>query len=484
MSASLSATQESINLSTQTHQLGDRSIASQVDDLVNSQLDSGVKQLAHSSPSMCGQSFVKAPIHISERQPVIGYLMKSYPKISETFILNEILELERQGIQLHLFSLRPCPDAKSHPDVSKVKAPVTYIPLLRQNKGYSLERLQHLASAQLYWLKKFPDRSWQAFEFYKTQSLEWEDFLQAAFLAKTLSDLQITHVQVHFANLPTAIVEIAQYFYPFTFNIFAHAKDIYLTPKGVLNRRMEKAEFVLTCTGFNAQYLREMSNNDTPIYLSYHGLNLERFTPKRSPGEMPTQVPLMLSVGRFCEKKGFPYLLQACACLKQMGCEFRCVIVGYGEMRSQLEAMIHDLNLSDTVTLSGKKTQDELVELYHQSSLFVLPCLVTDDGDRDGIPNVLLEAMAMKLPVVSTNISGISELVEDQFNGFLIPEKDAAALTEALSLLLNNPDLRQEFGIRGRQKVLQQFNLEKNVAEIREQLVLAVSTTHSSHHSY
>lgn len=404
--------------------------------------------------------------------------MKSYPKISETFILNEILELERQGVKLHLLSLRPCPDVKSHPDVSKVQAPVTYIPLLRQNKEYSLERFQQLMSAQLYWLQNFPDRSWQAFEFYKTQSLEWEDFLQATFLAKTLSDLRITHVQVHFANLPTAIVEVAQYLYPFTFNIFAHAKDIYLTPSEDLNRRIDKAEFVLTCTGFNAQYLREMSESDTSIHLSYHGLNLERFTPRRSSTD-PTEaqsVPLMLSVGRFCEKKGFPYLLQACAELKQAGHAFECMIVGYGEMRSQLETMIQDWGLTDVVTLPGKKTQDELVELYNRASLFVLPCLVTDDGDRDGIPNVLLEAMAMELPVVSTDISGIAELVKDQCNGFLVPEKDADALTQALSKLLENPELRQQFGKQGRQKVLQQFNLEKNVAEIRELLNQAVES--------
>jgi glycosyltransferase involved in cell wall biosynthesis len=400
-------------------------------------------------------------------ESVIGYVMKSYPKISETFILNEILELERQGVQLHLFSLRPCPDIRSHPDVAQVKADVTYIPQLRQNKKYNLDRVQALFSAQFYWLINAPIAYQTAFISYKNQSLDWEDFLQATFLAKKLQQLKITHLQVHFANLPTAIVEIAQILYPFTFNIFAHAKDIYLTPQEVLDRRIKKSEFVLTCTGFNAQHLRKISTSSTPILLSYHGINFTRFTPNLAIRKQ-SQVPMIVSVGRFCEKKGFPYLLQACYQLKQSGYLFQCVIIGYGEMQLELEQLIVTLGLSDIVSLPGKKTQDQLVDLYNEASLFVLPCLVTDDGDRDGIPNVLLEAMAMELPVVSTDISGISELVENDRNGFLVQEKNSEALAQAIAKLITQSDLRQQFGQRGREKVLTDFNLTRNVGEIRD----------------
>jgi glycosyltransferase involved in cell wall biosynthesis len=396
----------------------------------------------------------------------IGYLMKSYPKISETFILNEILELERQGVDLHLLSLRPCPDVKSHPDVAKVKAPVTYIPKLRQAQQYHWESIQKLLSVQWHWLSQSPEAYWQAWSYCQQQGLEVEDFLQAAYLAYVLQDLKIRHLQVHFANLPTAIVEIAQHFYDFSFNIFAHAKDIYLTPPEVLDRRVQKAKFVLTCTGFNAQYLRQISSSDTPIVLSYHGLNLDRFTPNPRQRQQ-AETPLLMSVGRFCEKKGFPYLLRTCAQLKQAGYHFRCMIVGYGEMQAELEQLIETLNLTEVVTLPGKQTQDELVHLYNQAHVFVLPCLVTDDGDRDGIPNVLLEAMAMELPVVSTDISGIGELVENQRNGFLVPEKDSETLAMALAQLIESPEVRQTYGQQGRRKVLQQFNLERNVAEIR-----------------
>ncbi len=391
--------------------------------------------------------------------------MKSYPKISETFILNEILELERQGVDLHLFSLRPSPDVKSHPDVAQVQAPVTYIPKLRQAQAYSIDRIQKLVGAQWHWLRRSPQAYGNAWKCYQMQNLAWEDFLQAAYLAQELERLGIRHLQVHFANLPTAIVEVAQQFYPFSFNIFAHAKDIYLTPTDTLDRRIAKAEFILTCTGFNAQHLRQISTSETPIVLSYHGINFDRFTPNLTV-RAQSEVPLLISVGRFCEKKGFPYLLQACQQLKQSGHKFRCMIIGYGEMQAKLLELIESMDLSDIVTLPGKKTQDELVELYNQASLFVLPCLVTDDGDRDGIPNVLLEAMAMELPIVSTDISGIAELVEDQRHGFLVPEKDSVALTAALAALLAAPERRREMGQQGRQKVLQQFNLERNVGEI------------------
>jgi glycosyltransferase involved in cell wall biosynthesis len=408
---------------------------------------------------------VARPAHQPIKQPPIGYLMKSYPKISETFILNEILELERQGVDLHLFSLRPSPDVKSHPDVAQVQAPVTYIPKLRQAQAYSVDRIKQLIAAQWHWLRRSPQAYGNAWNCYQAQNLAWEDFLQAAYLAQSLEQLGIKHLQVHFANLPTAIVEVAQQFYPFSFNIFAHAKDIYLTPPAVLDRRIAKAEFVLTCTGFNAQHLRQISTSETPIVLSYHGINFDRFTPNLT-ARAQSEVPLFISVGRFCEKKGFPYLLQACQQLKQAGHVFRCMIIGYGEMQAQLLELIELLDLSDVVTLPGKKTQDELVEIYNQASLFVLPCLVTDDGDRDGIPNVLLEAMAMELPIVSTDISGIAELVEDQHHGFLVPEKNSIALAAALAKLLAEPQRRQAMGQQGRQKVLQQFNLERNVGEI------------------
>jgi glycosyltransferase involved in cell wall biosynthesis len=300
--------------------------------------------------------------------------------------------------------------------------------------------------------------------------------------------LGIDHLHVHFANIPAATAEIAQKLTGIPFSMTAHAKDIYLTDDVALDRRMGSAEFVLTCTEYNRRYLEAVSTSDTPIYRSYHGIDLTRFRPRGETAETVTfaQAPLnILSVGRFCEKKGFPDLLDACHQLKQAQVPFRCQIVGFGPLASRLQGQIATLGLEGDVTLVGKLTQDEVIEQYHRADVFVLPCLVTEDGDRDGIPNVLLEAMATGLPVVSTAISGITELVQSGTNGLLVPEKDAAAIAQALTLLAQAPSLRQELGRAGRRTVHQNFTLEHNVGQVKNWLLsvfrhptqLSLSTT-------
>jgi glycosyltransferase involved in cell wall biosynthesis len=401
----------------------------------------------------------------SPHRPLIGYLMKTYPKLSETFILNEILELERQGVRLHLFSLRRSPDHKVHPDVAKVKAQVTYIPSLLP--GFNLQDAFKLLKAHVQLLWQNPRRYLKAWKFHRhrPESKRLNEFLQGGYLALVLQKLGIQHLQAHFANVPTATTEIAQQFSDISYNIFAHAKDIYLTEPEVLDRRIASARFALTCTAFNQRYLKTLSTSSTPIHLSYHGIDFDRFTPP-----IPKPVsdrPLILSVGRLCEKKGFPYLIQACQQLKQWGHSFQCEIVGYGELQNSLQQMIIDLDVADVVSLAGKMDQDELVQIYRRTSIFVLPCQVMENGDRDGIPNVLLEAMAMEIPVVSTNVSGISELVETGTNGMLVPEKSSWAIAHALETLLEDPEMGQKWGKNGRDRVLQQFSLERNVAEIR-----------------
>ena len=272
--------------------------------------------------------------------------------------------------------------------------------------------------------------------------------------------------------MPTATAEIAQAFSAVSYSITAHAKDIYLNDNAALDRRMAKAEFVLTCTDYNRQYLEQVSTSRTPIHLAYHGLDVERFSPK--PKTQQSEVPLILSVGRFCEKKGFPYLLKACHLIKQVGIPFRCAIVGYGPLEGSIRQQINQLELGAHITLVGKLTQDRLIEMYQLADIFVLPCLVTDDGDRDGIPNVLLEAMSMEISVVSTDISGISELVESNYNGLLVPEKDELALAQALEALIRQPGLRTTLGKAGRLTVMDMFGVTRNVGAVKDWLLQAV----------
>lgn len=424
----------------------------------------------------------------------IAYLVKTFPKLSETFILNEILELERQGLELHIFSLRQPTETKVHPAVAEVRAPVTYVrswyaPLPPPPERVPFEKLAYkvqMAEERRFMFLHHPIwflRTWllqarnNLRKRYLYQALQAKCatrkrfFYQALALARELRRGGFTHLHAHFANEPASVAELAHRLAGCPFSFTAHAKDIYLTDRDELARKIAAAQFVVTCTGFNRNYLKEIAKEiagGTPIHLSYHGVDLSRFSSQAgNRREHPPATPIILSVGRFCEKKGFTYLIQACHRLKQKGKPFVCRIVGFGPLQEQLEELIETLALRDSVLLVGKMTQDKLVQEYRQAHLFVLPCLVTDDGDRDGIPNVLVEAMATGIPVVSTSVSGIVELVDHMENGLLGPEKDLEALTAAMETLLDDPGLRERLGANGRQKVTAGFSLDQNTAKLR-----------------
>jgi glycosyltransferase involved in cell wall biosynthesis len=293
------------------------------------------------------------------------------------------------------------------------------------------------------------------------------DFLQAGSLACDIKRAAFAHLHVHFANVPATVGELVQSLCGIRFSVTAHAKDIYLTPPGELARKMRKATCVLTCTAYNQRYLAGLNHGDTPIHLAHHGIDAGRFGgATEQTAESDGEAPLILSVGRFCEKKGFEYLIAACQILKQRGREFRCLIIGYGELQEKLEKMISALGLAGCVSLPGRMTQGQLAALYPKSSMFVLPCLVTDNGDRDGIPNVMIEAMASRVPVISTNISGIAELVEDGKNGLLVEQRSAQQIAAAIENLLLQPALRKHMGNMGHEKVTAHFTLESSAARV------------------
>src|SRR5713226_4764525 len=396
----------------------------------------------------------------------VGYLLKTYPKLSETFILNEIVQLEKLGVALHLFSLKkPMFADKFHPAVHQVQANVTYIPSIGWRSNTIDRAFIVLDHVELCLQNAFRYFSTLWFYLRSPQDKRLKEFVQAGFLTRALQRRKIRHLHAHFANIPTSVAELVKHFSGITFSFTAHAKDIYLSRRQELARKIQAAEFVLTCTEYNQKYLQNIDAGPTPIYLAYHGVDLSKFNNLDTAAHPanPADPPLILSVGRFCEKKGFPFLIEACRVLKARGCAFRCSIVGWGPLRDDLERMIVELDLCDCVSLVNDMTQDQLVHLYLTASMFVLPCILTDNGDRDGIPNVLIEAMAMQVPVISTEVSGIPELVEHMENGILVPEKNSTALADAIELLLSHPDLRSRFAEKGRAKVLNQFTLENNV---------------------
>lgn len=399
----------------------------------------------------------------------VAYLVKTFPRLSETFILNEILGVEQLGLELTIFSLRKLPPEAEpvHPDVAKVKAPVRYIPSFVRPlwpPGLAL-----LALAQLVFLLTARRRYFAAvrFHFGSGNEKRLKDFLQAGYLAWALRRGRFTHLHAHFANLPTTVAEIVQHLTGIRYSFTGHAKDVYLTPPSELARKIKKAECVLTCTAVNQSYLAGLAGESTPVRLAYHGVDVSRFR------ELPpldssrnNELPLMLSVARFCEKKGLEFLIEACRMLVDRGVAFQCRIVGYGPHEDKLRKMIASRALQDKVSLLGKMTQDQLAELYPQADLFVLPCQVLENGDRDGIPNVLFEAMVCGVPIISTHIPGVCELIEHQKNGLLVEQRNAPALADAMQLLMSSPNLRNDLARNGRQTVLENFTRESSARNV------------------
>lgn len=400
---------------------------------------------------------------MSDPIPKVGYLVKTFPKISETFILREVLALEAAGVTLEIFALRRPGEKKIHSLAAQVLARVNYIPsrLLFQPLAMLWPQLLLLLTQPLGYLRA------ARFAWRHRPGANLKDFFQAGCLARLLARRGIHHLHVHFINKPATIAELVRLMIGTPLSITAHAKDIYLSDQAELRRKMARAKFIVTCNDYNRRYLQQhVAADGPPVLRIYHGLDANLFYTNGAERES-ANAPLILSVGRLREKKGFPTLLAACRLLKIAGRKFHCVIVGYGPLQEELERQIDEFELRENVALTGMLTQDEVIALYKRATLFVLPCQVTEDGDRDGIPNVLAEAMAMELPVISTPVAGIPELIESLVDGLLVRPEDPGGLAAAMTRLLEQPQLRRRLGQAARGKVHRLFSAQRNAEQLQ-----------------
>jgi glycosyltransferase involved in cell wall biosynthesis len=414
----------------------------------------------------------------------IGVLVKTFPKLSETFVLGEVLGLEKLGLELEIFALQRPTDAVQHDAIKRVLARVRYLHehTLPGVIRCLLDSILFLFITPIQYIKTL------GFALRRAEGGGWHDFMLACALARKLRCAGITHLHAHFATQPVAVAELAARLTGIPFSISAHAKDIYLSEAPVLARKMANARFTVTCTGYNRRYLAGIAMPGTAVYGMYHGIDAAKFASRKASAilgdnerESPLilghneheseQTPLILAVGRLREKKGFATLLRACALLRDAGTAFRCEIVGYGEEQARLQALIAELELSAHVQLVGTMNHAALIERYQSAAIFAAPCQVAVDGDRDGIPNVMLEAMAMQLAVVATPVSGIPEAIIDGINGLLVQPEDPCALARALQRLIEAPALRQFLGAAARRVVLQQFSNDHNLLLLRDLLL-------------
>jgi glycosyltransferase involved in cell wall biosynthesis len=396
----------------------------------------------------------------------VGYLLKCFPRISETFILNEVLELERLGANLRVYSLNEPQEEVRHRLAAGVRSPIEYMPfpLLRSAHRYLGAHLGLLARFPLRYLATLASVL-AAFD----RDL-FERFVQAGYLARSLRRDGVSHVHAGFVHYPGSVAWIVHRITGASFSLATHAKDFVHSPRELLRRKLTEAELVLTCTQNNVAELEAVAAPGRMLRLRrvYHGTDLERLRFEPCGQEDP---PLILSVGRLVEKKGFDHLIAACAILRSRGRRFRCrIVAGSRDLWEPLSAQIRGLGLTDDVVLEGPLDHEDVVGWYRRATLMAMPCVVASDGDRDGIPNVLVEAAACGLPIVTTAVSGIPELVRDGETGLVVPERDPAALAQAIERLLDSPALRADLSRRARAHVDEFFDLRRNAKNIAGEL--------------
>jgi glycosyltransferase involved in cell wall biosynthesis len=397
----------------------------------------------------------------------VAYLLKRFPRLSETFVLNEILELRRLGVDITVYALMDPLERTVHPAAQALQPEVVYLHTRvesgrswwRLGSGAALRAAAHpWGAVRLAWMLATVHRS----------AVSFRHAVESLWLARDLQRRGIGHLHAHFAHSPAAVAHFARLAGGPGFSFTAHAKDLYTTLPRNLRLRARAARFVITCTEHNGGYLKRLLGDGPAVSVNviHHGTDLRRFHPSpRAP-----EPGLILSVGRLVPKKGFPTLIEALDRLRDTQPALRCEIFGTGPERSALEGLAAGLRLRDRITFVGARPQDDVIAAYRRAALFVLAPVVLDDGDRDGIPNVLVEAMASGVPVVSTRISGIPELIEDGVDGLLVAPSDPDALAAAMGTLLGNPDLAERLAAAARRKVETCFDLSVNTHRVHELL--------------
>ena len=387
----------------------------------------------------------------------VAYVLKRYPRYSETFVVNEILAHEAAGLEIYIFALRPPTDPYFQRAISQVQAPVAYLCGEHVRADALWSELHQLSN-------DFPSTWSQLNECGKASGIE---MYQAARLAHEIRDRQIEHIHAHFATTATSVARLSSLFTGIPYTFTAHAKDIFhesVDPSELL-QKIDSAAGVVTVSDFNVRFLNAQFSECAPKFRRiYNGLDLEQFQfakPDRRP-------PKIVAVGRLVEKKGFDSLIDACALLRQSGVDFQCEIIGGGELEPALRHHIDELNLDTMIHLVGPRPLTYVKEAVRQAAILAVPSVTASTGDRDGLPMVLLEAMALGTPCVATSVTGIPEAIRNEETGLLVPERQPEALASSMNRLLVDVDLRVRISCAARSLVEDEFDIDQNAAVLRD----------------
>jgi glycosyltransferase involved in cell wall biosynthesis len=407
----------------------------------------------------------------------VAFVLKGYPRLSETFISQEILALERLGLEILIVSLRRPTDHATHPIHRSIRAKLLYLPeylykeprrvwegWLRSRRcpGYARARATWLAD-----LRRDPTPN------------RVRRFGQALVLAAELP-ADVDRLHAHFLHTPASVARYAALITGLDWTVSAHAKDIWTLSDWEKRVKLTEASWVVTCTEAGRNHLAGLAPSRDSVSLCYHGLDIEHFGPAppnstRSDGSDPLHPVVILSVGRAVAKKGYDDLLTALALLPA-DLQWRFIHIGGGVLGKKLRLRADRLGLSQRVAWRGALTQPEVLAAYRESDLFVLASKVARDGDQDGLPNVLIEAQSQRLACISTTVSAIPELIQHEVTGLLTPPGNPFALAEALEGLICDPEKRARLGAAGERRVRSVFSIEPGINVLAERFGLDMAS--------
>ena len=404
----------------------------------------------------------------------VAFILKGYPRLSETFIAQEILALERRGLDILIVSLRHPTDPAIHPVHRQIRAPVLYLPEYltdaprRVLRGWrQARRLAGYGPAWRAWLKDLmrdptPNRV--------------RRFGQALVLAAELP-ADIGQLHAHFLHTPASVARYAAAMRGLDWSVSAHAKDVWTIPAWEKREKLASAGWAVTCTETGRRHLSDLAKQSAKVLLAHHGLDLGRFAPapmraKSLDSNDPARPVTILSVGRAVAKKGYDDLLAALALLPR-DLAWRLVHIGGGALAGRLKDEAARLGLARHIEWRGAQPQPEVLQAYREADLFVLAAKVAKNGDRDGMPNVLLEAQSQRLACLATDLPGIAELIEDGHTGILAPPGDPAGFAAALERLIREPELRRRLGAAGEARVRRDFDMDAGIEVLAERFGIA-----------
>lgn len=394
----------------------------------------------------------------------IAYIMSRFPKLSETFILREMSELERQGERVALYPLIVQQEAIVHAEarawIGRMhKSPLISLPILAANSHAFRKEARTYSSL-------FIQTLWENRTFPKFLTRAMLLFPKAIRLADLMRQDGITHIHAHYATHPALVAWLINQMTGISFSVTVHAHDIFVRQE-MLATKLRAASFIVAISEFNRDFLANTIGESVreKTHVIHCGIRPDQYTALSMPSQRHARFEI-ISTGSLQPYKGFPYLIQACDLLRQKGVPFRCRIIGGGEERPALEKMIASSQLNEQVELLGPQYQDEVLRLLSTAHCYVQPSIITPSGKMEGIPVALMEALACGLPVVASNISGIPELVRPNETGILVPPTKSSALADALLTIYDHPEQASRLAQNGQRLVQQEYNLRTNTEHL------------------